>query len=169
MRSTGGRLTLTRIGKVASMALYILDTDILTLLRVNHPEVSLRVAATAINDVVTTVITADEMLTGWYGMVRRAAQPAAIESAYARLADIITFLTGLRILNFTVAAIARFEQLRKLKLNVAKNDLRIAAIALEAGAIVVTRNARDFGRVPSVVIEDWSLPPLASPAPPAAP
>jgi predicted nucleic acid-binding protein len=35
-----------------------------------------------------------------------------------------------------------------MKLNVGKNDLRIAAIAIVASAIVVTRNVLDFNRIP---------------------
>jgi tRNA(fMet)-specific endonuclease VapC len=46
--------------------------------------------------------------------------------------------------------------LKTAKLNIGKTDLRIAATVLEHGAILVTRNTRDFQRVPSLVLEDWS-------------
>ena len=60
------------------------------------------------------------------------------------------------ILDFDLPAIARFESLKSMKLNVGPMDLRIAAIALEHGFTVVTRNLRDFRRVPGLVCEDWS-------------
>ena len=73
--------------------------------------------------------------------------------------DAIRALVSLQaqFLSFPVPAIHRFNALVKLKLNVGKMDLRIAAIALEHGATVVTRNVRDFGRVPNLTIEDWTV------------
>jgi hypothetical protein len=44
----------------------------------------------------------------------------------------------------------------KAKLNCKRNDLRIAAIVLELGATIVTRNRRDFARVAGLSIEDYS-------------
>lgn len=52
--------------------------------------------------------------------------------------------------------VARHETLRKMKLNVGRNDLRLAALALELGAIVVTDNVRDFGRVSGLRWVDWT-------------
>ena len=141
------------------MALYILDTDALTLLRANHPEVNRRAAGVAPGEFVTTVITVDEVLTGWYTVARAANRPAAIESAYGKLADSIQFFTGISILNFTLAAIAEYDRLKGLKLNIGRNDMRIRAIALDLGAVVVTRNARDFTRIPGLRVEDWTQPP----------
>ncbi len=43
-----------------------------------------------------------------------------------------------------------------MKLNVGRNDLRLAALALELGAIVVTDNIRDFVRVPGLSWIDWT-------------
>jgi tRNA(fMet)-specific endonuclease VapC len=60
------------------------------------------------------------------------------------------------ILSFRQAAIEQFEQFKALKLGVKAMDLRIAAIALDYGAVVVTRNRRDFECIPNVKVEDWS-------------
>jgi tRNA(fMet)-specific endonuclease VapC len=140
------------------MALYALDKDILSLFREGHIEVSRRAALCKPGELITTAITVEEHLTGWYALVRNSKQPARLEMAYYSLIRATVFFSRLPIRNFSQAAMTRFDAILKLKLNVKKNDLRIAAIALEAGAVVVTRNVRDFGRVPGLTVEDWTRP-----------
>jgi tRNA(fMet)-specific endonuclease VapC len=139
------------------MSLYILDTDTLTLFRDGHAQVCARVATHPASDIAATIISVEEQLGGWYALLRRAGKPDQFEFAYRRLAETIRFYGGIRIEEFTRPAINRYGQLLALRLNVGRMDLRIAAIALEAGATVATRNRRDFGRVPGLNIEDWSV------------
>ena len=67
------------------------------------------------------------------------------------------FISQLQIISFSEPAIIRYEQLKSQKLNIRKMDLRIAAIVLDKGGVLVTHNTRDFQRVPNLVIEDWSI------------
>lgn len=134
----------------------ILDTDTLTLYRQGRQTLVARVNAKPLSEIATTVITVEEQLTGWQALLRRAQSDAQLAETYLRLAETARALAGLHIFTFTEAAIARYHALLSLKLNVGKMDLRIAAIALEEGATIITRNQRDFQRVPGLVCENWA-------------
>jgi tRNA(fMet)-specific endonuclease VapC len=54
------------------------------------------------------------------------------------------------------AAIMRYEGLKSLNLNVRKMDLRLAAIVQEHQGVPVSRNLRDFRRLPGLSVEDWA-------------
>ena len=140
------------------MSRFLLDTDTLTLLQRGHAVVTTRVNAQAATDVNLSAITIQEQTEGWLNAVARARTPQQTELASRLLVDIpwpgwIRFA----VLPFVVAATQRFDQLRALRLNVGLMDLRIAAVALVNGLTVVTRNQRDFGRVPTLATVDWSI------------
>ncbi|HYT90268.1 MAG TPA: type II toxin-antitoxin system VapC family toxin [Gemmataceae bacterium] len=136
--------------------LFVLDTDILSLWQHAHPAVSKHVAAHAADELAVTVITVQEQLDGWHARLSRAREHKEIADLYRRLADTVRFLSRVQIVSFSEGAIDRYEELRGLKLNIGKMDLRIAAIVLDQGATLVTRNTRDFARVPALQMEDWS-------------
>ena len=138
------------------MSLYVLDTDILSLHQRGDPVVDGHVHAHPPSELAITVISVEEQLSGWYTELRRVKQPSELADLYQRLTTTVRFLGRLQILTYHLQAIARYEHLKAAKLNVRKMDLRIAAIALENQAILVTRNTRDFQRVPGLVLEDWT-------------
>jgi tRNA(fMet)-specific endonuclease VapC len=138
------------------MSLFVLDTDMVTLLQHGHPQVTARCAALGPEELAVTVITLEEQLSGWYTLLRKSKQPDHVVTAYQSLIDSVLFLTRLRILRLTRPALDRFDQLARLRINVGRMDLRIAAIVLEHRGVLVTRNLRDFARVPGLQLDDWS-------------
>ena len=138
------------------MSLFVLDTDMVSLLQHAHPRVVARSATVSREKLAITVVTVEEQLTGWYSLVRKTRKPDDLVRAYQSLIDSLVFLARLPILPLTHAAVEGFEQLVGLKLNVGRMDLRIAAIVSEHKGILVTRNVRDFGRVPGLSLEDWT-------------
>jgi tRNA(fMet)-specific endonuclease VapC len=104
-----------------------------------------------------TIISVEEQLTGWYTQLRRAKKRDLLAWLYQRLTDNVRFLARLPILSFTEPAMLRYDQLKALKLNIGKKDLCIAAITLETGGTLVSRNSRDFQRIPNLRLENWSV------------
>jgi tRNA(fMet)-specific endonuclease VapC len=138
------------------MSFFVLDTDILSLWQHGHPAVTDHAATHTADELAITVITVQEQLDGWRSRLSRTKDKKKTADLYQRLADTVRFLSRVQILSFSEQAIDRYEELRQQKLNIGKMDLRIAAIALELGVTLVTRNTRDFSRVPGLLIEDWS-------------
>lgn len=138
------------------MRLCVLDTDMLSLYQMGHTVVVQRVAQCPPDQLSVSVISVEEQLTGWYTKVRRAKKRDELARAYQRLSNAVSFLSHLSIMPFTEQAIDRYEQLRSAHRHIGKNDLRIAAITLELGATLVTRNLQDFQQIAGLKIEDWS-------------
>ncbi|GAB4457389.1 MAG: hypothetical protein OHK0029_17060 [Armatimonadaceae bacterium] len=138
------------------MSLYILDTHIVTLFRASEPNIVRRIHETDLDQIAVTVISVEEQLDGWYRLLRRKNSPDQLSQIYDQIKTTVDILSLFNLLSFSVAAIQRYEQLQTLRLNIGKMDLRIAAIALELRAVVVTQNLRDFERVPDLVVENWA-------------
>jgi tRNA(fMet)-specific endonuclease VapC len=139
------------------MSLYVLDTDTLTLYRQGHTLVCQRVTSQKAEDLAITVMSVEEQLSGWYSLLRRAKQRKQVARVYQELVSSVQFLGAWRILPFPESAMTRCDKLIALRLQVRKMDLRIAAISLENAGTLVTRNLRDFQRVPGLVVENWAV------------
>jgi tRNA(fMet)-specific endonuclease VapC len=140
------------------MTRWILDTDHVSLWQRRHPQVSLQIENKGITLISTTVITAEEQLRGRLDVIRRAESGEMRVLAYTRFRETLYFLTQIpQLLEFSTEAEGCFAALKQQKIRIGAQDLRIAAIALSVNGTVVTRNRRDFEKVPNLSIEDWSI------------
>jgi tRNA(fMet)-specific endonuclease VapC len=139
---------------------YLLDTDTFSLYLGLHPPVVQAVArhVSQSDELAVAVITVEELWSGWAAVVAKARKPDELAKAYDRLTDTLNELRNWPVVSFPVSAVRRYADLKKQKLNVGANDLKIASIALETGAVVVTHNTRDFGRVAGLQVVDWAGP-----------
>jgi len=140
------------------MSLFVLDTDHITLLHYGHAEVVARLDATPEEELAMTIVSVEEQLRGWFTQVRKAHGADRLARAYNGLSQVIATAKSVRVLPFTRSSVELFLELRKVLRRVGKFDLAIAAIVLEFGGTVVTRNRQDFEQVPGLRIEDWSKP-----------
>ncbi len=140
--------------------MWILDTDHLSLLLRGHPQVVRQIGRCNPEDVVVTIVTVEEQLRGRLSIIQKASQPAQHErlaTAYRALQQTLEDIENFRIVDFNEAALACYLDLLQQKIRIGTRDLRIAAIALSVHAILVTRNQKDFSKVPGLSIEDWTL------------
>ena len=134
----------------------ILDTDTLSYFEQGRQRVVLKILSLPLSETVITVISIEEQFSGRQAYLRKAKTIAQIADAYQKMTDTARVLSGFHIVTFSEAAIHRHRALVALRLNLGAMDLRIAAIALEEDATVITRNLRDFERVPGLRCENWA-------------
>jgi len=138
------------------VTLYILDTEHLSLYERGNVQVRTRLAQTPYQQIALTAVTVEEQMRGRLAQIRAAKTELAHIQAYQWLCDTLDIIKDFAIINYDLPASVHYESIRQQKLRVGTQDLRIAAIALAAGATVVTRNQSDFGQVAGLSLDDWS-------------
>lgn len=139
------------------MSLWVLDTDHVSLFQRNHSVVTERVSAINPEEIGVTIITLEEQLYGRLNGIRRAKSPENLISAYAKLSATWAYFTSINLLDFDLDAYNCYAELVRQKIRIGTQDLRIAATAISGNGILVTRNRRDFERVPGLRFEDWTM------------
>lgn len=129
---------------------YLLDTHTYIAAVRKHRPVLARLVQCAPDDLAVATMTMAEL---WFG---------ALESADAARgrAVVDAFLAPFAWLPFDDAAADRYAtaryHLEARGTPMGERDLIIAATALPHGLTVITRNTREFERVPGLRVEDWS-------------
>ena len=73
-----------------------------------------------------------------------------------RLASLLKFFSQTTVLDYTEDAVGHFENLSRSKVRIGSMDLKIAAIALSRGDLLLSSNLKDFRQVPKLRVEDWT-------------
>lgn len=137
----------------------ILDTDHISLLQSRDAPFAFalqaRLEAFPPDEVMTTVITLEEQMRGWLGRIHGVTDVQHQVAYYERLLGLVAFFAVWEVLPFDQQAAIRFARLRQQRVRIGTMDLKIAAIALEQNALLLSGNLRDFQQVPGLQVEDW--------------
>ncbi len=141
----------------------VLDTDHVTFLQNDLSDEASRLTHRldqAVGQIYgTTIITYEEQSRGWLAYVARANSPAQLVKQYSKLSEHVENYRSLLVLPFDNFALHEFEKLRAARIRIGTQDLKIAAITLSLGstATLLSRNLKDFEKVPGLRVEDWSV------------
>jgi tRNA(fMet)-specific endonuclease VapC len=140
--------------------LYVLDTDHLVVLeRRTQPAYGNligRLRRQRPGDVSVSIISFHEQMQGWLALLNRARTSPQIVLAYRKLEELGRSFFEMNVLPFSHEAQERYADLRQQGIRIGTMDLRIASIALEQAATVLTANVVDFGKVPGLATDDWT-------------
>jgi tRNA(fMet)-specific endonuclease VapC len=137
----------------------LLDTDHLSPLvfpaSLGHAQLSARMAASDDQDFAITVVSVEEQFRGWAARLRRLHDIHQQIGPYDQLLRLVRFLQSWQIMSIDARAADEFERLRKQRVRIGTQDLKIAAIALAQDALLLSANLRDFQKVRGLHVENW--------------
>jgi tRNA(fMet)-specific endonuclease VapC len=133
------------------MAVFMLDTDVSSyIMKRSNDAVLQKLQTVAVADVCISAITKSELTYGVEVSPHRQRDQAALDE----------YLRHVEVLDFPGEAALDYGRIRAdLKVRgamIGANDLLIAAHARCLGLTLVTNNAREFGRVKGLQMENWT-------------
>ncbi len=139
------------------MLRFLFDTDHLTLYQHRHLQLMQRMVLQPPDAVGVSAVTAEESLRGRLTSLAQAQNGPRRIARYRLLLKSLDLLSQFSLVPYDQASENHMQHLRALRLNVGIQDLKIAAVALANNVVLLTRNRRDFGRIPGLQIDDWSV------------
>lgn len=139
------------------MSIYLLDSDHLSLHQRGYETLKTYLLKYPPENIFISIVSAEELMRGRLAQIRRADQPDDRIRAYYWFSKTMDFLCGFSVLKYDPRAEAYFQSMQAKKIRIGTQDLKIASIALSNEAVLITRNRRDFGQIPGLVMEDWSV------------
>ncbi|MGI8503284.1 MAG: type II toxin-antitoxin system VapC family toxin [Hassallia sp.] len=140
---------------------YLLDTDHLSVIQrqtgQDYINLSTRMAQYPLSDFAISIVTFHEQLLGSHTYISRARNESDEVKGYEIMVRLVNDFKVLPIVSFDASAATTLSQLQAQRIQIAKMDSRIGAIALSRRLILLTRNHRDFSKIPELLIEDWTV------------
>jgi len=134
------------------------DTDVLTEILLGNAAFVARATLIPMREQGVPVIVIEEIMRGRLNVLRQAEAGranATITRAYELFEETFRDFRRLHILSHTTQAEALYQQWRQQGIRMATHDLRIAALCVAHAARLISRNRRDFERVPGLMVEFW--------------
>jgi tRNA(fMet)-specific endonuclease VapC len=101
------------------------------------------------------VVSMEEQMRAWLAQVRRIHDVRKQVFPYDRLIRLVDTLRQWDIARWNESAADIFMRLRSQRIRIGTQDLKIASIALDTGALLLSANLRDFEMVPGLRVADW--------------
>lgn len=131
------------------------DTDVLTEILLGNDAQLKRASAIPLRDQCLPIIVVDEIMRGRLNIIRQGeAEKTSISlsSAYSLFEDNFKDFRQLATVSYTDHAETLYRKRRGQGIRVTTHDLRIAAIRVAHSAQLVSRNRRDFEKVPGLSV-----------------
>jgi tRNA(fMet)-specific endonuclease VapC len=135
-----------------------IDTDLLTEILLGNAAYLGRLATIPVDEQAAPIVAIEEILRGRLNKIRQAEagkRRIAIDRAYQLLEETLAAIRHVKFVSFTTQAEALLKDWRKQKIKGSTHDLRIAASCVANSATLVTRNRRDFEKIPGLSVEFW--------------
>lgn len=140
---------------------YLFDTDHLSILQrqtgVSYDNLLTRISQQSSSDFAVSIVSFHEQTIGAHAYINSARNPEQVLQGYDRLEIVLSHFKVLSVLSFDRSAADTFQDLLAQRVRGSIMDLRIASIALSQDLILLTRNTKDFVKVPDLKFEDWTI------------